>query len=538
MWKYFRTLPNVREAVAILAHRTKIGSCGRFTMFKSLLVVGLMVAIATNSGYAFVVDRSAAAAWDTAPSLDTEQRTSVDQMLNGKMQVTGMNKILQASDAKKSAKHVDESTAEDPSREKRSEVVIISSDSASRGTESLKEPKDALNGLFEENAGKDADFPRNVVFLLIDETSQDKEELWNTFRSKHDFPVQGLLQSCRNNNTPLKYNLQDDPMALLRKDKDCECEHFLRANVGALLSWARHAKVMTTGAVSATNFSIPAAIGYDGPAGIAKEMNEADENNVKREARHSRPEFHDVWRLIDLDRQPGALPTSASSKPEGAANTDGMWDVFDMFSRIRVAFFRSLLDSLGGNLGAQEDEFPPRRPSPLQSNLVDLVSDTIKELKSASNEKGYMLVAAAPGNDLSSTVELLTRETSPKDTLLVVAGICSADKKPVPFYASGPGAKSLLEARSVWDLPGAIKSAVTGGCRGAGCRVRRHDQTLPALPRVPALMPTAEEGDAPSLRRVGRQDEAAAGATDISADAVTMMLSLATSIVATLAVKF
>ncbi|XP_048505355.1 uncharacterized protein LOC105684538 [Athalia rosae] len=495
-------------------------------MFRAWMAIGLMAAIAANCGLAFVVDRSAGA-WDAVPNLDAEHASSVDRVLNGKMQVTGMDKVLQSSDAKKSAKQAEEFAPDDTSREKRSEVVIMASDGISRGTKSFKESKDSPNLLVDENSAKDSSLPRNVVLLLIDETSQDKDAMWNSFRTKHDFAVQGLLQSCRNNEiNPLKFNRGNDATAL--GNKDCECEHFLRANIGALLSWARHAKVMTTGAVSATNFSIPAAIGYDGPVSI----NEAEDNGVKREIRRPKPEFHDAWRLIDLDRQPGA------SKMEGATSYDGMWDVFDMFSRIRMAFFRTLLDSLDGNRGAQDDEFAPRRPSPPQSNLVDLVSDTVKELKSASNEKGYMLVAAAPGNDLSSTVDLLNREISPKDTLLVVAGICSADKKPVPFYASGPGAKSLLEARSVWDLPVAIKTAVTGGCRGAGCRVRRHEQTLPVLSRAAAPLIPAGEDSVPNLRRVERQDEAAAAGSGISADAVTLMLSLATSVVATLAVKF
>lgn len=91
-------------------------------------------------------------------------------------------------------------------------------------------------------------------------------------------------------------------------------------------------------------------------------------------------------------------------------NYDGAWDIFDVFSKIRTAFFRSLLESLSRNDGTSEDEFSPRRPFPLKPTVTNLIGNTIRELKSIPNDKGYMLIAVAPGNERASAVDLLQRE--------------------------------------------------------------------------------------------------------------------------------
>lgn len=80
-----------------------------------------------------------------------------------------------------------------------------------------------------------------------------------------------------------------------------------------------------------------------------------------------------------------------------------------------MAMFRSLLESLGGNIGTPDESInPSRKLRPLPANLADVIT----ELKSLSNEKGFILVATAPGSELNPILELLQREVNNKIDIL------------------------------------------------------------------------------------------------------------------------
>lgn len=94
--------------------------------------------------------------------------------------------------------------------------------------------------------------------------------------------------------------------------------------------------------------------------------------------------------------------------PRTVQSDDAAWKVFDMFSKVKWALFRSLLESLGGNIAATEESTPSRKLRALRSNLVDVV----EELKSAENENGFILVASVPAIELDPALELLQREVN------------------------------------------------------------------------------------------------------------------------------
>lgn len=91
-------------------------------------------------------------------------------------------------------------------------------------------------------------------------------------------------------------------------------------------------------------------------------------------------------------------------------NYDVTWDIFDVLSKIRMAFFRSLLESLRGNDGVVKDEFSPHKPFSLRPTATNLIGNTIRELKSIPNDKGYMLIAVVPRSEGLAAVDLLQRE--------------------------------------------------------------------------------------------------------------------------------
>lgn len=91
-------------------------------------------------------------------------------------------------------------------------------------------------------------------------------------------------------------------------------------------------------------------------------------------------------------------------------NYDIMWDIFDVFSKIRMAFFRSLIESLHKNDGTLKNEFSSRKSFSFKSTATNLIETTIRDLKSVPNDKGYMLIAAAPRSEGAAIIDLLQRE--------------------------------------------------------------------------------------------------------------------------------
>jgi len=97
-------------------------------------------------------------------------------------------------------------------------------------------------------------------------------------------------------------------------------------------------------------------------------------------------------------------------------NYDVTWDIFDVFSKIRMAFFRSLLESLHRNGDTFKNELSSRKPLSFepsdQVSVTSLIKNTIRELKSIPTNKGYMLIAAVPKNEGVAAIELLQHEVT------------------------------------------------------------------------------------------------------------------------------
>jgi len=91
-------------------------------------------------------------------------------------------------------------------------------------------------------------------------------------------------------------------------------------------------------------------------------------------------------------------------------NYDVTWNIFDMFSNIRMAFFRSLLESLHRNGDTFKNELSSRKPLSFEPTVTSLIRNTIRELKSIPTNKGYMLIAAVPKSEGVAAIELLQHE--------------------------------------------------------------------------------------------------------------------------------
>lgn len=94
-----------------------------------------------------------------------------------------------------------------------------------------------------------------------------------------------------------------------------------------------------------------------------------------------------------------------------------------MLSRLREAFFRTLLKSLSGSTTEQEDEQKRRSFSPRgSSNFRELAARTLEELNSMPNERGYVLVATTGIHELTDALELLRLYVSVYDIHVMLNG--------------------------------------------------------------------------------------------------------------------
>ncbi|XP_011867237.1 PREDICTED: uncharacterized protein LOC105561666 isoform X2 [Vollenhovia emeryi] len=436
--------------------------------------------------FAFTMDRSALApsAWDTAPSLDTYQRVFVNPALKDKIQVTGAHKILQTEDAKMS-----ENVLGNQTREKRSTTGNVEAEMKLVEIKPISEIALAIRSdasdSFEENANTIIT-PRNVILLLIDDTGPDEkrqEILWKDYKERlQPFAIEGFLQSCHDKFDSANFSM-DNTSVTEKKEKRDNCECALHS-IEELLSWAKQVRGMTTGAISGSNFSFPFFPNY--------ESSRFNKNNAKLEPHKRKRDSNDGWQVIDLsDRAKSVFPlTTAGPKTGGESQTEEMnydvaWDIFDVFSKIRMAFFRSLFESLHRNDGAFQNEFSSRKSFSFKSAATNLIENTIRELKSVPNEKGYMLIAAAPKSEGAAVIDLLQREASPENTLFIVTQVCVEDPESVPFIAQGPNYRILQEAQTTDELPITIKKAmITRDCRDTGCMSRQR-RDVPIVSRVP-----------------------------------------------------
>ncbi|XP_018359632.1 PREDICTED: uncharacterized protein LOC108758906 isoform X2 [Trachymyrmex cornetzi] len=426
--------------------------------------------------YGFTMDRAVVfvpPAWDTAPSLDTYQRVFVDPAMK-EMQVTGMNRILQTEDAKISENMLENQTRKKKSTTEKVEMKLIEIKPINEIASAMRND---VSDSFEENAN--AVTPRNIILLLIDERDHEKKEenSWKDYKERLPFAIEGVLQNCRDKIENANFSM-DNASTSEKKEKSCNCERILFSNIKELLSWATHTRGMTTGAVSSNNFSIPFFPKYE---------SSSNKSNAKLELRKSKRNSNDGWQVIDLsDRTSSVSPLiTEDSKTDGDMNYDTTWDIFYILSKIRMAFFRSLLESLHKNDdGVFKNEFSSRKQSFLQSTAINLIEKTIRELKSVPNDKGYMLVAVVPRSEGAAAVDLLQRETSLKNTLLIVTQICVGDQVPVSFAARGPNCRIFREAKVIDELPILIKKAIiTSNCYDTEC-MNQQRRDIPIELRV------------------------------------------------------
>ncbi|XP_072748887.1 uncharacterized protein [Anoplolepis gracilipes] len=431
---------------------------------------------AMTCSFGFTMDRSALVlpTWDMAPSLDTYQR--VDSALNGKMQVTSTDKILQAADAKVSTKLI-ESMAENRTRDKKAttESAEIRMKFVNNTESTMR--NDAFD--FSKEKTNVTNIPRNVILLLIDERNQDKEkedDLWKDYKSRLPFAIEGFLQRCHGKTETTDISL-NSALISENKEKDCDCERILGSNIEELLSWARQVRGMTTGTVFGSNFSIPFFPKYEDDV--------SKDSDVKLELQENKHDFNNAWQIIDFNERDKekSVSSSVTVDPKTAMN-DGTWDVFDVFSRIRMAIFRSLLELFSRNRDISEDDFLLHQSFPLKPTVTNLIKNMIEKLKSVSNNNGYMLVAVVPGNEQTVIVDLVQRETSLKDTLIVMTQVCVGNRKSVPFVIQGPNNEIFREVVAIEELLVTIKKAITSNCHGSGC-TNRQRRDIPIVSHFP-----------------------------------------------------
>lgn len=161
------------------------------------------------------------------------------------------------------------------------------------------------------------------------------------------------------------------------------------------------------------------------------EFDGSNESSAKLELHKSRRD--NVWQMIDLSDRAKSVPSldAVDSKLKsklnyklqketwnilkellliaGATNYS-MWDIFEVLSKIRMAFFRSLLESLGRRERASEIGFSSRKLFSFKPTVSNLIGNVIKKLKSMPNNKGYMLIATVSGNELAAAVDLVQNE--------------------------------------------------------------------------------------------------------------------------------
>lgn len=115
-----------------------------------------------------------------------------------------------------------------------------------------------------------------------------------------------------------------------------------------------------------------------------------------------------TWKLITQERHDYRESISCSACFICYETDEAAWNVFDMFSKIRLVLFRSLLESLGRSVSPSVDAAPSRKSHLLRSNLLDM----LEELRSVENEKGFVLVASVLATEIDSPVEFLQREVN------------------------------------------------------------------------------------------------------------------------------
>ncbi|KAI4477204.1 hypothetical protein M0804_013025 [Polistes exclamans] len=322
---------------------------------------------------------------------------------------------------------------------------------------------------------------RNVVLTLVDTTGEIRDEFWYHFEKIHSFPVHGYLEiDNQEGNGPVKIELNEFLGISGIKEDECECQQTLRSRVSELLIWARRVKDMTISVLSAINFSIPFVSDVEGAAANIAKKGESNKNISNEVERVYKSESLRNDSLRSLDSQKGNYTDLEKYYQKDVSSNGNIWDVFDLFTKIKTALFRAMIDSLNGSTNKMDDEFSFQESSSLPTNYIDLVDGTMKNLKIVSGDKGYMLALVIPGNELTSVMDLLHYQISPSDTLVVVTELCSKDIKHASYFANGPEASTLDRIRTIKELADIIKSLLSRSCQKQDCRnANQHFHDIP-----------------------------------------------------------
>ncbi|OXU19232.1 hypothetical protein TSAR_001017 [Trichomalopsis sarcophagae] len=383
--------------------------------------------------------------WSAVPQLKPRPQVSVEVLMKD-ARARGIDDALRSSEEKKSLKRENVTIARrTPSREKsdpehQTNLVV----DLMTGPEVRFDQREK----FAKGSGKNE--PLNVILLLIDGLDDAEEDLKMHLENPDYFPTQGFLLSC-----PEKPNTEPEAFYFAERSMNCDCEDLLRSNIVALLSWAQHEREMSTSALYEMPTVYSRRIETDSPVQVRR----VDRQRKASKTPSSRTEPR-------KSRHAGKDKRSSSLHEEG--------HVSGVLSRLREAFFRTLLKSLGSS---EQDEqkrrsFPPRG----YSNFRELAARTLEELNSMPNERGYVLLATSAASELPGALELLRLYVSPLNTLVIVTSPCPRDKfSLVPFFARGPHSEDIIEANpsSLQEIPSVIRGIISRSheCRGSttGC---------------------------------------------------------------------
>ncbi|KAK2580105.1 hypothetical protein KPH14_012383 [Odynerus spinipes] len=445
-----------------------------------IFLIGLLTILSKSSGY--LMDRSGnlsqqkkfinfskytffvVGLWNVPPSLNSVQNMSHEQVLNDNTHATKMKTI---TGEKKDIKRFERTASKESPRKRRFETGSSSTEDffvTGHKTSSLK-------------TNSSSSHLRNVILVVVDTVMQEREEFWKNFERVYSFPVHGYHQvNNYDKNSPMKVDLNDFRFPG-RKEDECKCKETLRSNIHELLTWARQVPKMTTSILSALNLSISGTPELEETL-ETMENNESNESSTKGTIRKRQLQQNISMRFLDTyDRNNSDLPKimMSNANKEIVKNYDDMWDVLDMFTKIKIAFFRAMIDSLSDpSNGTMDDELSFEELSRSRIVFVNLVDDALKKLERASSDEGYLLVLVVSENELDPVIDLLHHQISLSDTLLIVTEICSKETSRVSFFATGPEASTFYHTRAIGDLADAIKSAKGRACQERGCNKNRH----------------------------------------------------------------
>ncbi|XP_034949139.1 uncharacterized protein [Chelonus insularis] len=306
-------------------------------------------------------------------------------------------------------------------------------------------------------SNNDKSIAKNAILIIV-EGSQG-EDAWKKFKENHSFPIEGFLSSCKN---------ASNNSLLLSDHKNCQCEELLKKNINELMTWAQLMKEMSTATISGNNSTLPSFLNNGNPVHGDKKFLGNKKNKNEPTFFQQRPRSEDSWHLNHTNNHP-TLSSSVlnMNSPVNRSNAyDALWNFISTISRMHSLIFRTIFKVIGKHFihnrvpSQHKSMFPIGPPK-----FIDLISNTLMDLKLTSNSKGFLLIVITPGDQLSRVYQTIETQVPFNETLMVVTGECSKDDQTIPYYVSGLKPHLLLNITAVFELPIALKSTLDG-CHG------------------------------------------------------------------------